>query len=88
MGVKELVDSNFKQYLVTEIQRMDLDGCSNNELIALRTFATQIEQEANLLTLEGEIVGYTYHNLGVLSPMIAVQESKRGICLTKKMGRN
>lgn len=85
MNHNELIGTNMKFDLVSDIQGMDFTGCSNNDIIALRTWVSEVKERADFLTLEGEVVGYTYSNLNVLNPMISKEEEKRGMVLVKKI---
>lgn len=84
MNHNELIGTNMKFDLVSDIQGMDFTGCSNNDIIALRTWVSEVKERADFLTLEGEVVGYTYSNLNVLNPMISKEEEKRGMVFVKK----
>lgn len=77
MSYKELIGSNFKINLVDKIENVDLSNCSISELHFLKRLTSEIKAEADALTLEDELVGYTYNNLDVLSPKIASETAKR-----------
>lgn len=85
MNLTELISSNITNNLVDEIQSMNLDSCSNDELVTLRNWIAKEKQHADYLTLENEVVGYTYNNLRALTPKVISEESKRGIQLVKTM---
>ena len=63
--------------LVGKIGSIDLCRCSNEELSILKGHLIGIKESANISTLEGEIVGYTYRNLNEIVPKINFEESKR-----------
>lgn len=79
MFLQELFNSNIKSNLVNEIETINLSNCSNHELVVLRKWANEVRNQADLLTLEDEIVGYTYHNLDAITPMMTCEESKRDL---------
>lgn len=83
MDFKELFDSDIKCDLVEDIMNIDLSHCSNSELMILSKWTDDVRERADLLTVEDEIVGYTYNNLGALMPKITSEESRRGIVLVK-----
>jgi len=77
MNYNELVNSDFCKYLVDEINSVDLSSCSRGELEHLKSLTEEIKESANVLTLEGEYVGYTYHNLGALGTKLDAESAKR-----------
>lgn len=79
MNYNDLISSNFCIYLVKEIESVDLSNCSNNELYFLKKMTKNIKERADTLTLEEEFVGYTYYNLGALTPKINKETAKRKI---------
>lgn len=83
MTVRELLESNIQSNLSSEIQHLELGHCSNSELALLINWTNEIKEHADFLTLEDEVVGYTYNNLDVLVPKISEEEHKRGIQLIK-----
>lgn len=85
MNHNELIGTNMKFDIVSDIQGMDFTRCSNNDIIALRAWVSKVKERADFLTLEGEVVGYTYNNLSVLNPMISKEEEKRGMVLAKRI---
>lgn len=80
MSFEDLFSSNFKKYLVPEVRSIDLSKCSDLDLTVLRQRVDEIQEYADFLTLEDRTVGYTYHNLSVLIPMVLTEEKKRGMC--------
>lgn len=83
MNVKELIQGNIALDLVAEIQNMDLNSCTDTELLTLSNWVREVKERADFLTLEDEIVGYTYSNLDALTPKMECEEAKRGIQLVK-----
>ena len=83
MSHYDLIDVDMKKNLMHDLQEMDLSMCSNAELVALRSWVVLVKAQADLKTLEDEVVGYTYHNLSIINPKITNEVSKRGIQLVK-----
>ena len=77
MQYNELFEVDFKENLVGKISSIDLRRCSNSELSLLKEHLSYIKENADVLTLEDEIVGYVYSNLCELMPKIKFEESKR-----------
>jgi len=88
MSHTQLISSNMKNDLVSVIQGIDFGAFSNDELGVLKSWAMQIKERADSLTLEGELVGYTYHNLEALNSRLSVEEARKGISLVKMMKIN
>ena len=83
MSHYDLIDIDMQKNLMQDLQEMDLSICSNAELVALRSWVVRVKAQADLRTLEDELVGYTYHNLAIINPKLANEAAKRGIQLVK-----
>lgn len=83
MQLVDLYNSNIRNYLVDNVKSINLDKCTNEELTYLANWISNVKERADMLTLEDEIVGYTYNNLDVLIPKVQKEEEKRGIALVK-----
>lgn len=83
MQLVDLYNSNIRNYLVDNVKSINLDKCTNEELIYLANWISNVKERADMLTLEDEIVGYTYNNLDVLIPKVQKEEEKRGVALVK-----
>lgn len=84
MQLIDLYNSNMRDNLVSCVESIDLVNCSVEELTNLSNWVCSVKEHADLLTLEDEIVGYTYSNLEILIPKVKKEEVKRGITLIKK----
>ncbi len=83
MQLVDLYNSNIRNYLVDNVKSINLDKCTNEELTYLANWISNVKERADMLTLEDEIVGYTYNNLDVLIPKVQKEEEKRGVALVK-----
>ena len=83
MQLIDLYNANMRDDLVSCVGSIDLAGCSLEELISLGSWVHEVKEHADLLTLEDEIVGYTYDNLAALIPKVKKEEAKRGVQLVK-----
>lgn len=83
MQLVDLYNSNIRNYLVDSVKSINLDKCTNEELTYLANWISNVKERADMLTLEDEIVGYTYNNLDVLIPKVQKEEEKRGVALVK-----
>lgn len=83
MQLVDLYNSNIRNYLVDNVKSINLDKCTNEELTYLANWISNVKERADMLTLEDEIVGYTYNNLDVLIPKVQKEEEKRGVVLVK-----
>lgn len=79
MSLQELLNSDIRSNLVLEIQKLNLETCSNMELVTLRNLVTDVKRQADALVMEDELVGYVYSNFDVLNPKMIREEQKRGI---------
>ncbi|MBQ7136507.1 MAG: hypothetical protein IJO43_00840 [Bacilli bacterium] len=68
----QLIGSNMKNNLVQIIQGVDFGAFSKDDLDAVRNWAIEVQRRADLSTLEGECVGYTYSNLDALNSRLPV----------------
>lgn len=69
MVLSELLEVDITENLTNEIVKMDWD-VSLEELHTIKDWFFKTKENADRLTLEDEIVGYTYDNLTSLSSRI------------------
>ena len=83
MQINELLVSDIKKDLKDQIMDINLESISDHELINIAEWAEKVKEHADFLTLEDEVVGATYGNLGIIMPKINKQKEVRGITLIK-----
>ena len=83
MQISELLDVDMMKDLGDQITAIDVESISDYDLINIAEWVRNTKEHADLLTLEDELVGFTYSNLDIIMPKINRQQKARGMTLTK-----
>ncbi len=67
MNINELINSDIRSNLVSEINGMNFNRYTENDLSFLKEWCNRVRQFADTRTLENEFVGYTYLNLDAIN---------------------
>lgn len=83
MQINELLVADIMKDLKDQMMSVDIESMSDYDLVNIAEWANSAKKHADLLTLEDELVGFTYSNLDIIMPRINKQQEVRGIALVK-----
>ena len=88
MQIDELLNADIMKDLKDQIMNVDVESISDCDLINIVEWARKTKEHADLLTLEDELVGFTYSNLDIIIPRVNKQQEVRGMTLSKTICRH
>lgn len=83
MQINELLVADIMKDLKDQMMSVDIESMSDYDLVNIAEWAKSTKEHADLLTLEDELVGFTYSNLDIIMPRINKQQEVRGMTLVK-----
>lgn len=83
MQINELLVADIMKDLKEQMISFDIESVSDYDLANIAEWAKSTKEHADLLTLEDELVGFTYRNLDIIIPRINKQQEVRGMTLVK-----